>query len=40
MELNTKYGEIKIYAEAWFVDPTVQNIKIIVPKNSIINTLY
>ena len=27
-------------ATAWFVDPTVQNIKIITPKDSIINTLY
>lgn len=27
-------------ATAWFIDPTVRNIKIIVPKDSIINTLY
>ena len=27
-------------ATAWFVDPTVCNIKIVAPKNSIINTLY
>lgn len=27
-------------ATAWFVDPTVRNIKIIIPKDSIINTLY
>ena len=27
-------------ATAWFVDPTVRNIKIVAPKNSIVNTLY
>ena len=27
-------------ATAWFIDPTVRNIKIVAPKNSIINTLY
>ena len=27
-------------ATAWFVDPTVRNIKIVAPKNSVVNTLY